>query len=149
MDPHGLDDLPLALPIPYRSAAEPNGLDLNGLLIPSPLTTFFMRVRGHRLRPWGVLDGDLLLIDRAIAPRPGHLLVVAHGGRFLLRPLVAEGDHWQLASLDPAEAPIPLDRWDLVDSGLFGVALRAVHQGLRRPVAWANGHTGTHRGGLQ
>ena len=149
MDPRGLDDLPLAQPIPYRSASEPNGLDLNGLLMASPLTTFFMRVRGHRLRPWGVLDGDLLLIDRAIAPRPGHLLVVAHGGRFLLRPLIAEGDHWQLASLDPAEAPIPLDRCDLVGSGLFGVALRAVHQGLKRTGAGANGHTGGHRAGRQ
>ncbi|MFI0402011.1 MAG: hypothetical protein ACH34U_03730 [Cyanobium sp.] len=27
--------------------------------------TFYMRVRGHRLRSWGVHDGDLLLIDRS------------------------------------------------------------------------------------
>ena len=66
MAPLALDDLPLAQPIPYRSAADPDGLDLNTLLIPSPLTTFFMRVRGHRLHDWGVRDGDLLLIDRAI-----------------------------------------------------------------------------------
>jgi DNA polymerase V len=126
-----LGDLPLAQPIPYRSTAEPDGLDLNTLLIPSPLTTFFMRVCGHRLRDWGVHDGDLLLIDRAIDPRPGHLLVVAFGGRFLLRPLLMEGEHWHLAPLSAAEAPIPVDRRDPLDSGVFGVAVLAVHHLLK------------------
>jgi DNA polymerase V len=80
MPPLQLADLPEAIPIPYRSAEAPDGLDLNGLLIPNPLSTFYMRVRGHRLRRRGVHDGDLLLIDRSIEARPGHLVVVAHGG---------------------------------------------------------------------
>ena len=132
MFPPALSALPLARPIPYRSAAHPDGLDLNTLLIASPLSTFFMRVRGHRLRDWGVHDGDLLLIDRAIDPRPGQLVVAAHGGRFLLRPLVAEGEGWQLAPLGAAEVPIPLDRQDPLASGLFGVAVQAVHHLLQR-----------------
>lgn len=123
--------LPLALPIPYRSSATPQGLDLNSLLIPGPLTTFFMRVRGHRLQAWGVHDGDLLLIDRGIDPAPGHLVVVAHGGRFLLRLLVAEGDRWSLAPLSPHEGPILLDPLEPLDSGLFGVAVQSVHHLLR------------------
>lgn len=132
VDPPALADLPLAQPIPYRSAAHPDGIDLNTLLIPSPLTTFFMRVRGHRLGAWGVRDGDLLVIDRAVALRPGHLLVVAHGGRFLLRPLVVEGGQWRLAPLGNAEAPIPLDALDPLASGVFGVAVQAVHQRPQR-----------------
>jgi DNA polymerase V len=132
MPPRQLSDLPLAQPIPYRSTAEPDGLDLNGLLVAHPLSTFFMRVRGHRLRGWGVLNGDLLMIDRAIEPRPGDLLVVAHGGRFLLRPLVVEGDNWLLAALAPDESAIALDPADLVASGVFGVAALAVHGLLKR-----------------
>lgn len=132
MEHPALADLPLAQPIPYRSAAHPDGIDLNSLLISSPLTTFFMRVRGHRLGAWGVRDGDLLVIDRAVDPLPGHLLVVAHGGRFLLRPLVVEGGQWHLAPLGAAEAPIPLDGLDPLASGLFGVAVQAVHQGSER-----------------
>ena len=124
-------DLPEAIPIPYRSAEEPDGLDLNGLLIPNPLSTFYMRVRGHRLRSWGVHDGDLLLIDRAIEPRPGHLVVVIHAGRFLLRPLEVEGDNWHLAPLGPEEAPLALDPRDLMESGVFGVGAAVVHQLLR------------------
>jgi DNA polymerase V len=132
MLPLQLDDLPLSIPIPYRSAEAPDGLDLNTLLIPHPLSTFFMRVGGHRLRAWGVHDGDLLLVDRAIEPQPGHLLVVAHGGKFLLRPLEAEGATWQLAALGPGEAPVPLDPENLLDGGLFGAAAAVVHDMVPR-----------------
>jgi DNA polymerase V len=127
-----LADLPEAIPIPYRSAEAPDGLDLNSLLIAHPLSTFFMRVKGDRLRSWGVHDGDLLLIDRAIQPLPGHLLVVAHGERFLLRPLEVDGGIWRLAPLGPDEASLPLDREDLLASGVFGVGIVAVHSMLRR-----------------
>jgi hypothetical protein len=114
-----LADLPEAIPIQNRSAEAPDGLDLNGLLIPNPLSTFYMRVRGHRLRSWGVHDGDLLLIDRAIEPRPGHLVVVAYGGRFLLRPLEVEQGSWKLGAMESQEAQIPLDPGDLMESGVF------------------------------
>jgi DNA polymerase V len=134
--PSELCDLPLALPLPYRSSADPDGLDLNVLLVSQPLTTFFMRVHGQRLHAWGVREGDLLLVDRAIEPQPGHLVVVAHEGRFLLRPLVVRGDQWQLAALGPREGPIPMNRADLLASGLFGVAVQAVHH-LLRP--WTRG----------
>lgn len=129
-----LDDLPLSIPIPCRSAEAPAGLDLNSLLIPPPLSTFFLRVQGQRLRPRGVHDGDLLLVDRAIEPRPGHLLVVAHGGKFLLRPLEVEGTSWQLAALWPGEAHLPLDPANLLDGGLFGVAAALVHHMVPRRV---------------
>ena len=42
-----LEDLPEAIPIPYRSTAEPDGLDLNTLLVPNPISTFTLRVRGR------------------------------------------------------------------------------------------------------
>jgi DNA polymerase V len=128
---HELCDLPLAQPIPCRGSTDPDGVDLNLLLVPNPLTTFFMRVRGQHLRAWGVRDGDLLLIDRAVEPRPGQLVVVAHGGRFLLRPLVGRADQWQLAGLGPTDAPIPWNQQDPLAAGLFGVATHAVHHLLR------------------
>jgi DNA polymerase V len=90
-----------------------------------------MRVRGHRLRRWGVHDGDLLLIDRSIEPRPGQLVVVAHGERFLLRPLEVEGENWRLAALSPGEVSLPLDPGDLETSGLFGVGVAVVHDLVR------------------
>lgn len=92
-------------------------------------------VHGHRLQGWGVHDGDLLLVDRSIHPTPGHLVVVAHGGRFLLRPLEVEHGSWHLAPLGPEEAPLPLDPADLVESGDFGVGVQVVHH-----LVWRSGN---------
>lgn len=122
-----LADLPEAVPIPCRSAAESEDLDLNTLLLANPITTFYLRVRGQRLRDWGVHDGDLLIVDRSIQPAPGHLVVVAHGGRFLLRPLVRQGEQWQLQPLAAGEATILLDPEAPEESGVFGVGVRVVH----------------------
>jgi DNA polymerase V len=124
-----LDDLPLDQPLPFRSAGGSESLDLNALLAPNPLSTFYMRVAGHGLRSRGVLDGDLLVIDRAIEPQPGCLVVVAHRGTFLLRPLQRDGEgRWWLEPLRPDERPIPLEIEDVHASPLFGVAVHGVHR---------------------
>lgn len=101
-------------------------IDLNLELIPRPLATFFMRVRGDAMAGDGILDGDLLVIDRSLRPRPGMLVVVCHGGAFLLRRLQRRGGRlWLVASAEGRE-PIPLDPEDS-DTELWGVALHAVH----------------------
>jgi DNA polymerase V len=124
-----LDDLPLDSPIPFRSSSEPEGLDLNELLAPNPLSTFYMRVAGDGLRSRGVLDGDLLVIDRSLLPEPGQLVVVAHQGEFLLRPLAREANgQWFLEPLRPSEVAIPVEIDDIHASPLFGVAVHGIHR---------------------
>lgn len=58
-------------------AAERSGapLSLDKLLIRHPSSTYFFRVRGHSWHRWGVFDGDLAIIDRAITPKPSDLVV--------------------------------------------------------------------------
>lgn len=124
-----LDDLPLDQPFPFRSSSTgSDGLDLHQLLVPNPICTFFMRVAGHGLRSRGVLDGDLLVIDRSIEPSPGCLVVVAHQGSFLLRPLLIEAGQCLLAPIHPGEEPIPVAFEDPDSTPLFGVAVHAVHR---------------------
>lgn len=58
-------------------AAERTGapLSLDKLLIRHPSSTFFFRIRGHNWHCYGVYDGDLAVIDRAITPRERGLVV--------------------------------------------------------------------------
>ena len=122
------DGLPLDQPLPFRDPAGRELLDLNALLVPHPLATFYMRVRGHGLRSHGVLDGDLLVIDRSIRPQAGQLVVVAHRGEFLFRPLVRDGSgQWLLAPLRPGEPAIAVGIDDIYGSPLFGVAVHCIH----------------------
>ncbi len=121
-----LDDITLDLPVPFRG---PDGreFDLNALLTPHPIATFFMRVAGHGLRSHGVMDGDLLVIDRSILPAPGQLVVAEHRGEFLLRPLGREDGQWILVPVRSGEVAIPVEVDNLDASPLFGVAVHAVH----------------------
>jgi len=51
-------------------------LSLDRHLIPRPLSTFILRVTGDALASMGIRDGDELLVDRALDPAPGRVLVV-------------------------------------------------------------------------
>ena len=62
-------------------------LSLDKLLVQHPSSTFFFRIRGHNWHRYGVFDGDLAIIDRAITPQANQLVVWwLEGGEFALSP---------------------------------------------------------------
>jgi len=109
-------------------------IDLNLALIPSPLSTFFMRVSGDAMAGDGILDGDLLVIDRSLEARPGLVVVATHGGVFIVRRLeVRRGSaSGRLVASDGLSAPIALAEGE---AELWGVVIHAVHH-------LAGGHPG-------
>lgn len=147
--PAFVDDLPAGVPLPLRwdppahscalaseavAAGFPSpaddyieaSIDLNRELIASPLSTFFMRVCGDAMRGDGIVDGDLLVIDRSLDPRPGQVVVASHAGRFLVRRLVRRrAQLWLLSSDGSSEALLlPAEGGD---PELWGVVIHAVH----------------------
>lgn len=50
-------------------------LDINKLLIKHPLSTFFMEIEGHSWESYGIFNGDLAIIDRALSPKSQDLVV--------------------------------------------------------------------------
>jgi DNA polymerase V len=144
--------LPPGLPLPWREAPSPllcplaleavsagfpspaddyieSRIDLNVELIPRPLSTFFMRVSGDAMRGDGIVDGDLLVIDRSVLARPGMVVVVVHDGAFLLRRLQRRGAGLWLLASDGVSPPLPLADAESAADGaeLWGVVLHAVH----------------------
>ena len=91
-----------------------------------------MRASGNGMRQHGINDGDLMVIDRSVEPCSGHVVVVAHQGSFVMRPLLRQGEQWLLEPLRPGEVAIPLDLEVFDRSGLFGVVVHAVHH-LNKP----------------
>lgn len=72
-------------------AAERQGapLSLDKLLVRHPSSTYFFRIRGHSWHRYGVFDGDLAVIDRAINSREQALVVWwEDSGEFVLGPFV-------------------------------------------------------------
>ncbi len=66
-------------------------LDLNDILVPHPQATFLMRAASHAMQAFGIDAGDLLLIDRAITPAHGHVVIAVSDGEFTCRQLFKQG----------------------------------------------------------
>jgi DNA polymerase V len=50
-------------------------LSLDRLLIHSPSSTYFFRIRGHSWQRLGIFDGDIAIVDRARTPTPGKIVI--------------------------------------------------------------------------
>ncbi|WP_052383892.1 LexA family protein [Litchfieldella xinjiangensis] len=106
---------------------EERALDLNQHLVRHPAATFFMRVTGDSMEPLGIRAGDLLVIDRSIELRPGHILVASIDGEVVVKRYDLIGKQPFLCSGNPRYAPIPLAE---CDCQVWGVVRAVVHECL-------------------
>jgi DNA polymerase V len=93
----------------YGSGADDTAsgrLDLNDALIRNPQSTFVMRVGGDAMRDAGIDAGDVLVIDRAIPPAHGHVIVAIVDGELLCRRLERRGKDVRLIAANAADAAI-------------------------------------------
>jgi DNA polymerase V len=81
-------------------------IDLNKELISNPSSTFFGRVKGHSMKDAGILDGDLLVIDKSLDPQDGDTAVCFIDGEFTLKFIRIEKDAVYLVPANPTFQPI-------------------------------------------
>jgi len=62
-------------------------LDLNQHLIKHPTATFFVRVAGESMREAGIHTGDVLIVDRALTPRDGSIIIAVVNGELTVKRL--------------------------------------------------------------
>lgn len=60
-------------------------LDINRDLISHPAATFYARVVGVSMIDAGIDEGDILVIDRALTPRQGDIVVAFINGEFTVK----------------------------------------------------------------
>jgi len=95
--------------ISFGSPATESGvtrLDLNDIFIKNPQATYMMRVAGTAMRDAGIDDGDIVLVDRAISPAHGHIVIAVVDQEFMCRRLVMQGGAFSLCATDPAVAAV-------------------------------------------
>jgi DNA polymerase V len=95
-------------------------IDLNDALIRHPQSTFVMRAAGDAMASAGISNGDVLLVDRAVMPQHGHVVIAKVDGELVCRRLVRQAG---AISLETAETPPrrttcieaqPLEVWGVV-----------------------------------
>ena len=127
--PVPLSQMPIAaaatgFPCPADDHTE-SRINLNDVLIRHPSSTFVLRVAGESMRDAGIHDGDLLVVDRAIEPRAGLVVVAMLDGAFTLKYLARHQGRWRLEAAHPYYPPLELGDGD--DTCIWGVATHVIH----------------------
>lgn len=63
------------------------GIDLNEQLIKNKPATFFMKVSGSPMANAGILDGDIVIVDKSIKPMNGKIVIAVVDGEMIIRRL--------------------------------------------------------------
>jgi len=103
-------DLPLPLfsssvkagfPSPAEDHIEEK-LDLNRLMVEHPAATFFLRVEGESMENANIQPGDTLVVDRALTPQNGQIIVAVLNGEFTVKRLKKKENRLYLLPENPA-----------------------------------------------
>jgi DNA polymerase V len=101
-----------------------NRIDLAKVLITHPQATYFLRARGHSMVESGIFDNDILVVDRAVKPRHGHVVVAVVDGDFTVKLLHQRAGRIKLKAANPTFADIvpkdgqTLEVWGVVTSSI-------------------------------
>ena len=94
-------------------------IDLNKELVKHPAATFYGRVVGDSMIDAGVDEGDILVIDKALAAKDGDMAVCFVDGEFTLKYLKISGESLTLVPANPKYPEIPITEG--VEFRLWGV----------------------------
>lgn len=62
-------------------------LDIHDYLVKHPAATFFARAEGDSMTGFGIFSGDLLIVDRALQPQHGDVVIAAIDGELTCKVL--------------------------------------------------------------
>lgn len=119
--------VPAGFPSPADDHVE-GRLDLNEHLVRRPAATFFARASGESMTGAGIFDGDLLVVDRGLAPQPDDIVIAVLHGDLTVKRLVRQGADWLLCAENANYAGLPLDE----GSEIWGVVTHSIRRHCQR-----------------
>lgn len=84
------------------------GLDLNTYLVQHKEASFFFQVVGDSMSGVGIMDGDMVLVDRSVQAVHGHYVLAVIDGEYTLKRLYRMHGIIELHPENPAYKPIRL-----------------------------------------
>ena len=102
------------------------GIDLNEQLIRNKPATFFMRVKGDAMTGAGIYDGDVVIVDRAVKPMSGRVIIAALNGEMLIRRFEKTFNRVRLIPETPRLSAIDVDPLNS-EFLIWGVVTYVIH----------------------
>ena len=100
-------------------------LDLNTHLIRNKAATFIVRASGQSMTQAGIFDQDLLLVDRSLSAKSGHIVIACIQGELLVKRLNIQNRCTRLLAENPTYPPIVVKESD--DFSVWGVVTMVIH----------------------
>lgn len=83
-------------------------LSLDEHLIANKQATFFVRAKGDSMKGAGILDGNILVVDKSLTPTSGSIVVACIDGSLTVKRFIKRGDTVLLHSENPLFKDIEL-----------------------------------------
>jgi DNA polymerase V len=100
-------------------------IDLNAHLIKDITSTFVVRVTGDSMERAGISDGDELIVNRALEPKDGSVVIAVLDGELTVKRLRLTATGVVLQAENPKYPDIKVPA--LSDLTIWGVATRCLH----------------------
>lgn len=112
------------LPTPTDGFAE-GTMDLNKHLIRHPKATYFVKVSGDSMLEAGINDGGILIIDCAIEPKSGDIVIARLDGDLTVKRYIERADGKFLVAANAHYDDISITGDS--DFQILGVAIHVIH----------------------
>ena len=103
-------------------------IDLGKHLVKHKQSTFLLKATGESMTGAGIYPGDMLVVDRAIIPTSGHIIIAALDGEFTVKRLSQIRDKVVLCAENPSYQDIEITE-DMAFS-IWGVVTNCIHSVL-------------------
>ena len=100
-------------------------LNLNQHLIKHPSATFFLRVSGQSMIGAGIHHGDLLIVDRAVEPQDGKIVIAVIDGELTVKRISQQAH--KLFLMPENDEFDPVEVRESAEFSIWGVVTTVIH----------------------
>lgn len=102
-----------------------NILDLNSYLITHPASTYLLRVKGDSMLNAGILNNDILIVDRSITAENNSIVIAALDGEFTVKRLIKKDNKVLLRPENENYEDIVIKEGAELE--IWGVVIHSIH----------------------
>jgi DNA polymerase V len=124
-----LDSVSAGFPSPATDYLE-NKLDLNEHLVKHPAATFIVKASGPSMIEAGILSGDLLIVDRSVAPKNDNIVIASVFGDLTVKKLRKKGSTLFLLSANNEYPSIEVK--EEMECFIWGVVTYVIHKAITK-----------------
>ena len=118
------DSISAGFPSPADDCTEEN-IDLNEYLISNPFSTFFLRVQGDSMINSGIKDKDLIIVDKSLTAKPGHIIIAMIDGEFTIKRLSIKNNELYLKAENHSYPDFRFKNH--INVQIWGVVIYSIH----------------------